>query len=165
MAACVYTVPSREHCAPLTGSVSKLSVQSLISSALLSFWSTAIWAVLGVQETEGPSLVSGGGIASQRSYSSRGVLGTEFSCCVGKEFNIEKNLPCCSVLMGLGCHPVELGLENRVQGITSGHTFPRGPLPKILTDKPCLLYFSLGVGIGGRKEGGLKTKKIQLVMT
>ena len=94
VASLVYIVPSLENTVPsLTASVSQLSLRPLISSALLSLWSTAIWSVRGIQETEAPSLVSGGQIASQRSYYGPWVLGTEFSYCVSKEFNVEKNLP------------------------------------------------------------------------
>lgn len=99
----VCIVPCLENMVPsLTASVSQLSLQPLISSALLSLWSTAIWAVVGIQETEGPSLVSGGGIASQKNYSKTRVLGTEFSRCVGKEFNIEKNPPSPRLLRATG---------------------------------------------------------------
>lgn len=67
-----------------------------------------------------------------------------FSYCVGKEFNIEKSPPCCSVGTGLGCQP--LMLRGTAQSRTSGQTFPRGPAPQILTDDLCLLFFSLSGG-------------------
>ena len=52
MASLVYIVPSLENTVPsLTASVSQLSLRPLISSALLSLWSTAIWSVRGIQET------------------------------------------------------------------------------------------------------------------
>lgn len=65
MAARVYTVPFPVNTVPpLAASVSKLSPQSLTSSAVLSLWSAAIWAVLGIRETGGLSSVSEGEIAS-----------------------------------------------------------------------------------------------------
>lgn len=160
MASPVYIVPSLEDIVPsLCASVSKLSLQPLISSALLSLWSTAIWAVLGIQETEGPSLVSEGGIASQRSYYRPPGLGTKFSYCVGKEFTIDKNLPFPMLFSRNGSWLSSSW--NRLRELGTGENlranFPQSPFAQNLDRQPLCLS-SLEVGVGDGEEGGLETK-------
>ena len=110
---------SREHMPSLTASVSQLSLQPLISSALLSLWSTAIWSVVSRKQRrllwyQEDKLQVRGVIMGLGSWVQNSHIVLAKSLILKRIFP----LPCCSVWMGLGCHTLEIGLEKWAEGRT-----------------------------------------------